>query len=164
MLIKRLAPPRGVEPLRPASEAGALSVRRRRQNLAVPEGIEPSIPAFVERCLVRWATGPHEAGAVGGERSHDLPLTKRVRYRAAPQRREVVDQEGFQPSTFRLQGGCSRRLSYRPMKMVREAGIEPAASGVSSRRSTELSYSRKMVPEVGLEPTTFASSGRRSAT
>lgn len=50
------------------------------------------------------------------------------------------------------------------MKMVREAGIEPAASGVSSRRSTELSYSRKMVPEVGLEPTTFASSGRRSAT
>ncbi|CCD03582.1 protein of unknown function (plasmid) [Azospirillum baldaniorum] len=49
--------------------------------------------------------------------------------------------------------GCALPLSYA-RNVARVTGLEPAASGVTGRRSNQLSYTRNMAPDAGLEPAT----------
>ena len=51
----------------------------------------------------------------------------------------MVGSSGLEPPTSRLSGVCSNRLSYKPegKAVVEINGIEPLASCVQNRRSTD---------------------------
>src|SRR5215469_4744580 len=51
----------------------------------------------------------------------------------------LVDEVGFEPTAFRVRTECSPGLSYSPMKVEQETGIEPAISALATPySSTEL--------------------------
>ena len=50
-------------------------------------------------------------------------------------RDHVAGVKGLEPSAFRVTGGRSNQLSYTPMVLVEDTGIEPATSWMQIRRS-----------------------------
>ena len=73
---------------------------------------------------------------------------------------DLVAATGVEPATYRLSGDCSTLLSYAAV-MARMTGLEPAASGVTGRRSrpTEL-HPHEMVPTERIELPTFGLQNR----
>ena len=73
---------------------------------------------------------------------------------------QLVAATGIEPATYRLSGDCSALLSYAAL-MARMTGLEPAASGVTGRRSrpTEL-HPHELVPTERIELPTFGLQNR----
>ena len=59
--------------------------------------------------------------------------------------------EGFEPSTIRVEAGCSDPLSYG--RLARQVGFEPTTSGSEARRTDPLCYWRVLEAGAGVEPT-----------
>lgn len=53
----------------------------------------------------------------------------------------VARSEGFEPSTIRVEAGCSDPLSYE--RLARQVGFEPTTSGSEARRTDPLCYWRR---------------------
>lgn len=73
-------------------------------------------------------------GAIGGTRTHLVPLTKRVLGQSSIE--GLVERKGLEPSTFCLQSSCAPELRHNPMVEMRrlelrlpqcECGVLPLA-------------------------------------
>ena len=55
--------------------------------------------------------------------------------------REIAGAAGFEPTAYGLENRCSIRLSYSPILLAEEAGIEPTFAVFDTAALAGLSYS-----------------------
>lgn len=124
-----------------------------------------SIPWLVP--AIKWWTGLESNQRRAALQAAALPTE-------LPIHEKVANRAGFEPATCGFGDRRSTKLSYRNVccqvpvgftdngvtersqrcgvKMVVEAGLEPATSRLSSACSSQLSYTTKVVPQTGFEP------------